>query len=200
MSIIPTLWLYLQTTEVQFQFVAYRSGRRTCRYCFKIAKQTAQVFSIKSCVTIYIGIVTATYHFVVDNYLVVEIDSNLSRYNDTSHITAAIEGTKLGGVWNIVGTVAICCALKHNCRLYLHGTTFHVFGKDTSIGQSHLTEFCIIVIRILKRSGKGAQHTFTSDKVIVSIVFNHVLSVIAEEHVVDGHIRANLDVRLVTCT
>ena len=173
MSRIPTLRLYLQSVEVQFQFVAIAIGSTR-----KSTFEEGIIFCRG-----YKGIVTATYYLVINNHLLFEFDVNLAVTRHTAHVTTAVERTEHRGIRLIPIDI-----IKNHVRHQTHCNTVHISGKLCCIGQVHRVELCAIARNV--RSLHGAKHTLQSARTL--IVFNHVLTVVAQEHIVGNDMRTNL--------
>ena len=120
----------------------------------------------------------------------IDIDGHLSIYKDATHVSATEERPDIGGVGNVVIGFFSACRLKQEAGLHLHGTAFHVFVELCLIFQIHLAETNRSIIWSRLIGLQGTQHTLTSTGSICHIVSDHVRSVIAEEHAIDGYIRA----------
>ena len=157
---------------------------RTSRCGIRIAQKATQIFGIIEGRSIDIGIVTAAHHLIIDNHLTLKINRHLSWYNDTTHVTTAKERAELGGIRYIVIRITTPGTFKQYGGLYLHGTAFHVFGKDISVVfQFHGIEFRVITSEV--STSQGTQHAFTMTIGICLIGLDHVLTVVAEEHLID---------------
>ena len=125
----PAHRLDFQTFKVEVKLILDGTGTLLT---FGI-QDTTLIFGIEPGVGFYIGVVTATDEFFVDDNMVVEIDIRVAlsgsrvvqRGDDTSDITAAEEGTEIGGILmiDIVG-------IETDAGYQLHGTSPHVLGKD----------------------------------------------------------------------
>ena len=115
--LLPTLGLYLQSTEVQLQLITVR---------IRSADEASLVGCVKVC-GCHISIITATHQLIIYDYILREIESSLLSVNlHTTHITTTIDRTEIGRIWDIVVRITIRLFCKHNAGDKRHGYTFHV--------------------------------------------------------------------------
>ena len=182
-GILPPLRLDLQSGKGKFQLIS-------------VSVRTAKKSPLKGGIEfsgINIGLVTATHHLIIYNSIIVEQYVGQSVGHHASDIAAEVEGAKLTGVVFIVIGVSIGFGLEEHTRHQLHGTALHVLGKEAGIRQVYRIE----LRASNRRVGKGAQYALADVVRIVSnIALHHVFTIVAEEHLVYRHIRANLDMCL----
>ena len=189
--LLPTLGLYLQSTEVQLQLITV---------CIRSADETSLVGGIKIC-GCHISIITATHQFIIYDNTLREIKRCLLSVNlHTTHITTTIDRTEIGGVWDIVGRITIRLFCKHNAGDKRHGYTFHVGGKVLA-AQIHSTEWTCITCILYRINFTEfflirTQHTLLRMSRIFFMRFHHVFAIIAEEQIVDNRIGAYLQLHL----
>ena len=131
------------------------------------AQQTTQILSIQSCLSIDIGIVTTSHQLVKDNDFIVEVERLGTIKLHATHITTTIERTKLGRIFLVAW-------IENNTWLDIHGHGIHI-------------AFEIIFIRQV-----NAIDGFHFSQ---NILCYHILTIVAQEHLVCNHVRTNLQLR-----
>ena len=170
----PTLWLYLQTAEIQNQLVAVSIGS---------AQQTTQVLRI-ICGLIDIGLVTAAYNLIINHHLIVEADIDGAVDLHTTHITATVERTEIGRIRYIVFDI-----VKYYTRHDVHGHAVHVLVKLRPTitvfriaDQIHTAESLTVALRVCHGLGILLEHGFR----------RHVHTIVTQEHLVGNDVGTDL--------
>ena len=183
--LLPTLGLYLQSTEVQLQLITVRI-------------RSADEASLVGCVEVcgcHISIITATHQFIIYDNTLREIKRSLLSVNlHTTHITTTIDRTEIGWVWDIVVRITIRLFCKHNAGNKRHGYTFHVGGECFGICQVNRVE--LWPIACYRGVPHGAQYALLRMFRILFMRFHHVLAIVAEEQIIDNSIGAYLQLHL----
>ena len=122
---------------------------------------------------LHTGVVAAAHQLVIDNQALVEMEGVLAGNHHAAHITAAIEGTDIAGIRQVVIRIAFSATVKHDVGHQLHGGAFHIAGEGDGVGQG---ETVMGVVALQQRGG------------------DHLLTVVAQEDVVGNHMGTNLQI------
>ena len=137
------------------------------------------------------GLVTAAHQLLEDGDLVVEVYFLTALLGDAAHVAAAIERTEVAGVVRIALGVVPALVVKHHGGQDVQRGPLHVGLKLVCIGQGQRAELRTVGCQV--GAQHGAQHTLVDIVVVVLRVgLHHVLTVVAEEHVLGNDVRANL--------
>ena len=132
---------------------------------------------------IHIGVVAAAHELVEDDHFLVEVNLRESIANHAAHIATAIERAELAGIVFIICRIDILI-VKYHIGNHVHGAALHVFGKDIFIGQVKGGVIVIAGYQI------GSSRIYRQDT--VGFTVNHVLAIVAEEHIVGRDVGADL--------
>ena len=169
--IIPAFWSDDDIVEIQFYAVFYLATIGIAGPFILRAQQTAFVSCIKTFYRFHIGIVTATHQFIKDNQFPVEFQGRLARYRHATSVTTAIERAYPTCIVFIGSKVTVFSIIEYNVRLQWHRHTLHIAGKHRFVGQ---TDSAVCLIQ--------TQECWV----------NHLLTVVAKEHLVGNDVRAYL--------
>ena len=139
----------------------------------------------------YKGIVTATHHLIIDNQFAIEVEGGLTWHRHAAPVTATEEGTDIGRIILVVRRVTIGQVVEHYSRLERHGSSLHVSLHLVSVRQVHLAEVVII-----DTAGVHVQdflrHVLGFRLCGWIITCHHLLTVVAQEHVVSDDVGTHL--------
>ena len=156
---LPSLRLYLQTAQVDNQFVA--------RIIIRGFKHATLIECIQFLRLICIcplfrnkGVVTTAYELVKDDNLFVEVEFYFTQKLHATDIATTEYGTKIGGIGFIVFIVIAAIVLadiEGNTRMDPHGHTIHIGSKNILVCQVYRAEK---LFRTSNRTLECPQHSF----------------------------------------
>ena len=137
---------------------------------------------------LYIGIITTTHHFAIDNNLLVEGDGHQSTLGYATHVTATVERSEVGGIVFIV-------VVEHNTGIQVQRTTIHILGEIGSNGHIYAVELligCTVRVRIIFERTVSLDLLLVEIQYVVGIlVLLHVFAIVTKENLVSNNMRSN---------
>ena len=116
-----------------------------------------------------------------------EVDGLAARLGHAASVTATKDGAKVAGIFNVGVGVAQRHVVEHHTRHNPHGCAVHVFGEGLRVRQVQRVELRAVACQV--GTLHGAQHALVNIMFSIFLVcFHHILSVVAQERVVDDNV------------
>ena len=172
----PTSRFYSQTIEFQNQSIldsiTFEIG---CLLCGR-TKDTSLITSIQLNIILildrYIGIITSTHHFVIDNDRSIENHLVHTLIGHTADVATTEEGTNLGGISLVISTISVFFVI-HQRRNLVQSHSLHIGGESGRLGEIQSTEIIIFIL-------------------LQYLLIHHLLTIVAEEHLIGHNVRTHL--------
>ena len=138
----------------------------------------------------HVGIVASAHELLEDVQSAGYIVDILAGNTHTTYITTAVERTNGARVVDVFSRVIICQFVEHDGGLQRHSDGIHIVCHHRRVQEIHGTELLTIALGIF-----SVFIDFTCIQFQI-IRIDHAGTVVAEEHIVDSHIRAHLQFHL----